>query len=156
MITFGTLSAQLYAADTIQFNTALFDLEDKKNIDIKQFSRAGYIMPGTYPLKVQVNKETLPEQRFSFYAPENDPEDSLVCITPEQVQQLGLTASSLKQITWWHNNECLDLSSLPGFQARGDLSDSTLYLSIPQAYLEYRTANWDRPLCGMKGFQGLF
>lgn len=41
MITFGSLSAQLYAADTIQFNTALFDLEDKKNIDIKQFSRAG-------------------------------------------------------------------------------------------------------------------
>ncbi len=58
-----SLSAQLYAADTIQFNTALFDLEDKKNIDVKQ-SRAGYIMPGIYPLKVQVNKETLPEQRF--------------------------------------------------------------------------------------------
>ncbi len=27
-------------------------------------------MPGIYPLKVHVNKETLPEQRFSFYAPE--------------------------------------------------------------------------------------
>ncbi|WP_432499469.1 outer membrane usher protein [Providencia hangzhouensis] len=154
MITFGSLSAQLYAADTIQFNTALFDLEDKKNIDVKQFSRAGYIMPGIYPLKVQVNKETLPEQRFSFYAPENAPEDSLVCITPEQVQQLGLTASSLKQITWWHNNECLDLRSLPGFQARGDLSDSTLYLSIPQAYLEYRTANWDPPSLWDEGISG--
>lgn len=32
MITFGSLSAQLYAADTIQFNTALFDLEDKKTL----------------------------------------------------------------------------------------------------------------------------
>lgn len=154
MFTFGALSAQLYASDTIQFNTELFDLEDKKNIDIKQFSRAGYIMPGTYPLKIQLNKETLPEQRFSFYAPNNDPEVSLVCITQEQVQLLGLTVDSLKKITWWHNNECLDLFSLPGFQARGDLSDSTVYLSIPQAYLEYRTANWDPPSLWDEGISG--
>ncbi|EKT53661.1 fimbrial biogenesis outer membrane usher protein [Providencia burhodogranariea DSM 19968] len=155
MIVFGSLPSQLHAADVMQFNTELFDLEDKKNIDIKQFSRAGYIMPGVYPLKVQLNNDTLPEQRFSFYAPDEDPEGSLVCISPEQVQQLGLTAGALKEISWWHNGECLNLSSLPGLQARGDLSDTTLHLSIPQAYLEYRTENWDPPSLWDEGISGI-
>lgn len=45
-------SSPLMAADVVQFNTELLDLNDKKNIDLGQFSRAGYIMPGNYPLKI--------------------------------------------------------------------------------------------------------
>ena len=36
-------------ADDIQFNTDLFDVEDRQNIDVSNFTHKGYIMPGRYP-----------------------------------------------------------------------------------------------------------
>ncbi|WP_455872425.1 FimD/PapC N-terminal domain-containing protein, partial [Serratia proteamaculans] len=44
-----------YAEDT-QFNTDVLDVKDRNNIDLDQFSRGGYIMPGDYSMKVRINK----------------------------------------------------------------------------------------------------
>ena len=52
---------------------------------------------------------------------------------------------ALKGLTWWRDGACLDLSSIPGMQARGDLGTSGLYLSVPQDQLEYTAPNWDPP-----------
>ncbi|EMI5491525.1 outer membrane usher protein [Providencia stuartii] len=133
------------AAETIQFNTDVLDLEDKSNIDLNQFARAGHIMPGTYSLTLKVNDETLPEIQVPFYVPENDPEGSVACLSPEYINQLALTSSSLKDLTWWHDGQCLNPESLPGMKIRGDLATSSLYVSIPQAYMEYTAPNWDPP-----------
>lgn len=121
------------------------DLEDKNNIDLKQFSRAGYIMPGTYSFTLKVNGEQLSEVSVPFYSPEDDPQASQACISTEIEEQLGLTSSAKKELTWWHDGECLALQSLPGMQVSGDLATSSLYVSIPQAYLEYTAPNWDPP-----------
>nr|ELR5114621.1 outer membrane usher protein [Providencia stuartii] len=139
------LSCPLWAADAIEFNTEVLDLEDKNNIDLNQFSRAGYIMPGTYSLTLKVNDETLPEISVPFYVPIDDPEGSVPCLSPEVVTQLGLTAAALNQVTYWHEGQCLAPESLPGMQLRGDLASSSLYVSLPQAYLEYTAPNWDPP-----------
>ncbi|MFM5466164.1 FimD/PapC N-terminal domain-containing protein [Aeromonas simiae] len=40
---FGTVKA-------VEFNIDLLDSIDRENIDLSQFSQAGYIMPGTYPV----------------------------------------------------------------------------------------------------------
>ncbi|MGJ3356073.1 FimD/PapC N-terminal domain-containing protein, partial [Providencia sp. Je.9.19] len=48
-------------------------------------------------------------------------------------------------LTWWHDGQCLNPESLPGMQIRGDLATSSLYVSIPQAYMEYTAPNWDPP-----------
>ncbi|MBS0861595.1 outer membrane usher protein [Providencia rettgeri] len=133
------------AADTIQFNTDVLDLEDKSNIDLDQFSRAGHIMPGTYRFSLKVNDESLPEVSVPFYAPEGEPQGSVACLSPEVVAQLGLTVAAQKQLTWWHDEQCLDAASVPGLQIRGDLATSTVYVSLPQAYLEYSSPNWDPP-----------
>ncbi|EKT60197.1 fimbria/pilus outer membrane usher protein, partial [Providencia sneebia] len=61
------------------------------------------------------------------------------------VEQLGLLPSIQKDIVWWHDGECLLVESVPGMQVRGDLATSSLYVSIPQAYLEYTAPNWDPP-----------
>ncbi|MEY0232641.1 outer membrane usher protein [Providencia manganoxydans] len=139
------LSCPLWAAEAIQFNTEVLDLEDKNNIDLNQFSRAGYIMPGTYSLALKVNDEQLPEISVPFYVPSDDPEGSVPCLPSEAVAQLGLTSSSLKDVTYWHDGQCLSPESLPGMQIRGDLATSSLYVSIPQAYIEYTAPNWDPP-----------
>ncbi|WP_336194236.1 outer membrane usher protein [Providencia stuartii] len=133
------------STEAIQFNTDVLDVEDKKNINLDHFSRAGYVMPGTYSLALKVNDDALPEVKIPFYVPDNDPQGSVPCLSPEITAQLGLTADSLKKLTWWHDDQCLNLESLPGMQVRGDLSTSSLYVSIPQAYMEYTAPNWDPP-----------
>lgn len=71
-LSLGNPIALVYAADVIQFNTDVLDINDRKNIDLSQFTRSGYIMPGVYTMVVHVNKNDLPEQPVTFMAPEND------------------------------------------------------------------------------------
>ncbi len=151
----GTPSMMVYAADDVQFNTDVLDVNDRKNIDLSQFSRGGYIMPGTYGMVVHINKNDLPEQPIPFYAPEDDPNGSRACVNKALVEQLGLKEGVLKDLAWWHQGECLDEGSLQGMEVRGDLSTSSLYLSIPQAFLEYIADNWDPPSRWDEGIPGL-
>lgn len=151
----GAPSTVVYAADDIQFNIDVLDVHDRKNIDLSQFSRGGYIMPGTYGMVVHVNKNDLSEQQVPFYSPEDDPNGSRACISQALVGQLGLKENTLKEITWWHQGECLDEASIPGMEVRGDLATSALYLSIPQAFLEYTAENWDPPSRWDEGIPGL-
>lgn len=138
-------SVSAIAAPAFEFNAEVLDLEDKTNIDLNQFSRAGYIMPGTYSFTLKVNDEQLPEVSVPFYVPANDPEGSDPCLSPDIVSQLGLLPSVQKDATYWHDGQCLWVDSVPGMQVRGDLATSSLYVSIPQAYLEYTAPNWDPP-----------
>lgn len=154
-LAWSTASTVAYAAEEIQFNTDVLDVHDRKNIDLSHFSRGGYIMPGIYGMSVHINKNDLPEQAISFYPPEGDPNDSRACVGKALVAQLGLKAGVAKDLRWWHQGECLDESSLKGMEVRGDLSTSTLYLNIPQAYLEYTADNWDPPSRWEEGLPGL-
>jgi outer membrane usher protein PapC len=143
------------AEDGIQFNTDILDVNDRKNIDLSQFSRSGYIMPGDYTMAIHLNNNELPEQSISFYPPQDDPQGSLACISPVLVEQLGLKPDAQKALSWWHDNQCLDIASLKGMEARGDLATAALYLSVPQAYLEYSSPDWDPPSRWDEGVPGL-
>lgn len=139
------LSIPAIAAQTFEFNTDVLDLEDKTNIDLNQFSRADYIMPGVYSFKLKVNDEQLPEISVPFYVPEDDPNGSVPCLSKDVVSQLGLLPKVQKETSFWHDGQCLFIDSVPGMQVRGDLATSSLYVSIPQAYLVYTAPNWDPP-----------
>lgn len=141
----GLFVPVVHATQAFEFNTDVLDLEDKTNIDLNHFSRVGYIMPGTYSFILKVNDEQLPEVSVPFYVPEEDPEGSIPCLSPEVVSQLGLLPSIQKDATYWHDEQCLLVESVPGMQVRGDLATSSLYVNIPQAYLEYIAPNWDPP-----------
>ncbi|WP_447881787.1 outer membrane usher protein [Serratia fonticola] len=151
----GTQMTVVYAADDIQFNTDVLDVNDRKNIDLSQFSRGGYIMPGTYGMVVHINKNDLPEQPIPFYAPKEEPNGSRACISKALANDLGFKEDVLKELTWWHDGECLDEGSVPGMEVRGDLATSALYLNIPQAFLEYSDENWDPPSRWDEGIPGL-
>lgn len=143
------------AADDIQFNTDVLDLNDRSNIDLSQFARGGYIMPGTYGMVVHINKNDLPEQQIPFYAPENDPKGSRACISQALAGQLGFKDGVMEKLTWWHQGECLETGSVQGMEARWDLATASLYLSIPQAFLDYMDENWDPPSRWDEGIPGL-
>ncbi|EPL9180879.1 outer membrane usher protein [Serratia marcescens] len=151
----GTPSTLVFAAEEIQFNTDVLDVNDRKNIDLSQFSRGGYIMPGTYDMVVHINKHELPDQKIAFITPPEDPNGSRACISKALVEQLGLKGDMAKGLAWWHEGECLDESSLQGMEVRGDLATSALYLSIPQAYLEYISDDWDPPSRWDEGIPGI-
>ncbi|WP_187321931.1 outer membrane usher protein [Serratia marcescens] len=142
-------------AEEIQFNTDVLDVNDRKNIDLSQFARGGFIMPGSYSMVVRLNKSDLPEQPVPFYAPDDDPNGSRACLSPALVEQLGLKDEMRGKLNWWHQGECLDEASLPGMEARGDLATSALYLSIPQAYLDYVSEDWDPPARWDEGIPGM-
>ncbi|NIA32170.1 outer membrane usher protein [Serratia marcescens] len=142
------------AAD-IEFNIDVLDVKDRANIDLGQFSRGNFIMPGDYLFAVHINKQTLPDQPVAYYPPDDDAKGSEACITPQLVDLLGLKENALQKLTWWHQNQCLDPRSLEGMEVRGDLGAAALYLSIPQAYLEYTAENWDPPSRWDNGIPGL-
>ncbi|CAI1194449.1 outer membrane usher protein [Serratia liquefaciens] len=148
-------STSLYAAEEIQFNMDVLDVNDRKNIDLSQFSRRDYIMPGTYNMAVHINKNELPEESIAFHAPEDDPKGSMACLSPELVSHLGLKPATTKTLTWWHEKACLNINSLKGMEVRADLATSALYLNIPQAYLEYSSPDWDPPSRWDEGIPGL-
>ncbi|HCJ6522341.1 TPA: outer membrane usher protein [Enterobacter cloacae] len=143
------------SAEEVQFNTDVLDVKDRDNIDLGQFSRGSYIMPGDYMMLIRINKQELPEQSVIFYQAENDANDSAACISPAMVEQFGLKPDMKEKLTWWHQGECLTLDSLPGTSARADLGSASLTVSLPQAYLEYAADNWDPPSRWDEGVPGL-
>ncbi len=143
------------AAESIQFNTDVLDVKDRSSVDLSEFSQAGYIMPGKYRMVVRINKNELPEQSVLFLPPDGNPKGSVPCVTQDIVEKLGLKAEALRNVTYWHQGQCLNLDSLKGTEARGDLGSGSLYLSVPQAYLEYTAENWDPPSRWDNGIAGV-
>lgn len=148
------LAFSSYASD-VQFNTDVLDVKDRANIDLGQFSRGGHIMPGEYMMAIHVNKQELPEQPVVFYAASNEEQNSEACISQDIVKQLGLKPDALLKVTWVREGRCLAMTQFPGMAVRGDLGASTLYISVPQAYLEYTVEDWDPPSRWDNGIPGL-
>lgn len=135
------------AVDSIDFNTDVLDVKDQKNIDLKEFSRAGYVMPGEYTLAVHVNEANLQEENITFLKNRSNPELSEACLPRSLVERFGFTDTVLQHLEWWHEGQCLntDSDSVKGMTATAELASSTLLITIPQAYLEYSSPTWDPP-----------
>lgn len=127
----------------VEFNLDILDAEDRENIDLSRFSQAGYFMPGTYTLNMRLNEHGISDQDVSFVERIRDGKATVeACLTPEQVDLLGLREDAIKKITWLDNGRCADFSALDGIVMRGDLSESSLHMAVPQAWLEYQDASW--------------
>lgn len=148
-------ATRTWADDEIQFNTDVLDTQDKSNIDLSHFSRRGYVMPGEYTFSIMVNKDILREEQIVVYPDGESGQDSLICLTPEQISRFNMKASVIDDLRWLRDGQCLDKSSLEGLEMRVDLAKDTLYLSIPQAWLEFTAPNWDPPSRWDDGIAGM-
>nr|WP_314264847.1 outer membrane usher protein [uncultured Moellerella sp.] len=151
---YGSITPRLWA-NNVEFNMDVLDVEDRKNIDLDQFSQAGRMMPGRYSLTVKINQQALGEQSVVFYEDPDSETGSQACLSPEVVEQIGLTSAALKQLTWARDGQCLLPSSLPGLTVTGDLASSSLLVNVPQAYLEYSSPDWDPPARWDNGLSAL-
>ncbi|CAK9883931.1 MAG: Outer membrane usher protein PapC [Candidatus Erwinia impunctatus] len=146
-----------FPAWSVEFNTDILDAEDKSNIDLSRFSQAGYIMPGTYSFTVKLNEKTITEQDIDFKETHPDQSSEVVvraCFSPAQIDLLGLKEQALKKISFDNQEHCADLSALQGVVLRGDMSKSTLFITIPQVWLEYNSPNWLPPARWEDGIPG--
>ena len=144
------------ADDTIQFDGRFLDLKGNTKIDLGRFSQKGYVEPGKYNLRVHVNNQPLPDDYdIYWYATENDPNKSYACLSPELVAQFGLKEDIAKNLQWIRDGQCLNTALLAGTEISGDLGQSALLVSVPQAYLEYTDSEWDPPSRWDDGIPGL-
>ncbi len=103
----GLIISMLYSsmltttfARVIEFNTDVLDVEDRNNIDLEQFNRIGFIMPGTYNLKININGHSLSEMSVIFNESETSDSGSVACLSPDIVERLGLTKEALNKALW--------------------------------------------------------
>ncbi|MGR7394195.1 fimbria/pilus outer membrane usher protein [Klebsiella aerogenes] len=146
-------------AQAVEFNTDILDASDRNNIDLSRFSQTNYIMPGTYTFVLRLNNHEIEEQQVKFIEYKSDADASNVstraCLTPKQVALLGFKEAAHRKVTFDRAESCADFSALEGVHLRGDLSSSTLFISIPQAWLEYQDSNWLPPSRWEEGINGV-
>ncbi|KKW49526.1 fimbria/pilus outer membrane usher protein [Pantoea stewartii] len=152
------LSGYIFPAFSVEFNMDILDAEDRNNIDLSHFSEAGYIMPGKYLLTLKINGSTVGDQEISFKeAAFQGDEKSLIraCLSREQVAMLGLRPDALAKIIFNDEGTCANFDGLDGVILKGDLSQSTLDVSVPQAWMEYQDATWLPPSRWENGIPGV-
>ncbi|EPR6208141.1 fimbria/pilus outer membrane usher protein [Escherichia coli] len=150
------------SSHAIEFNTDILNTTDGEDIDISRFSRPGYIMPGQYQMEIKVNDQNISPSAFQieFLEPaflNSDDEKPLPqpCLTPEIVNQMGLTEASQEKVTYWNNGQCADFRLLSGVEIRPNPAEEMLYINMPQAWLEYSDASWLPPSRWDNGIPGL-
>lgn len=149
----SSCSTYIYA-DDLQFNTDLLDLTDKKNIELGLFSKPGFIMPGSYLFKVNLNNQYLTEKKIEFKKSNNDENLTEACLTRDIVHKFALTKEIQKKLQWDHETDCLIIESIEGLTVKSDLPKAIASIDIPQAYLEYRSDNWDPYTLWDEGING--
>ncbi|WP_058914023.1 fimbria/pilus outer membrane usher protein [Entomohabitans teleogrylli] len=140
-----------------EFNTDLLDAEDKNNLDLSRFSTAGYVMPGSYTLSLLLNNKSVTNQEITVRASNDQNNENAIdiCLTKEQTGLLGLKDSALAKVIFDANGQCADFSALEGLTLRVDLTSTSLYISVPQIWLEYQDASWLPPSRWEDGLAGV-
>ncbi|EKT60250.1 fimbria/pilus outer membrane usher protein [Providencia burhodogranariea] len=142
-----------------EFNTDVLDAEDMQNVDMSQFSVAGYVPPGHYVLTVFVNGQRLGAPRDITIFDQNAQQQAdaqATCIPANLLDLIGLKDSAKQKVTTSHDGQCLDLSALTGVQTTVELSTLSLKITIPQLWMEYRDPNWTPPALWEEGVNGAF
>lgn len=148
----ASLSAPLYA---IEFNTDMIDAEDRQNIDLSQFEKKGYIPVGTYLVRVQINKNTLPKAYSLEWIEADNESGSQLCLTKDHLTEFGFADSFVEPLQTLNQQGCLNLSHKPELIIRLDKANMVLTLTVPQAWMKYQAKNWTPPEYWDDGIAGL-
>ncbi len=158
MVLFAISHVNLAIANQgVEFNTDILDLQDRQNISLSEFSRAGYIMPRTYPFYISLNGNVLSTiYDIEYMAVNGDDTVTVPCLTPELIEHIALRSEWQRKVNYTNDGQCLNVESIPGMTVSGSLAKETIAITVPQAYLEYTAANWDPPSRWEDGVAGLF
>ncbi|HBH7068348.1 TPA: fimbrial biogenesis outer membrane usher protein [Enterobacter cloacae] len=156
-----SLSATLYSAlfvmpvSAVEFNTDMIDVEDRSNIDVSQFEKKGHIAPGSYLVRIQVNKNTLPQSAtMEWIATENE-SGSQICVNAGQLSAFGLSTDFISRLHYSQDGRCLDLSVVPELGFSLNKGTMVLSVTVPQAWMKYQAQNWTPPEFWDEGIAGV-
>lgn len=156
-----SLSATLYSVmlalpvSAVEFNTDMIDVEDRSNIDISQFEKKGYITPGHYLVRIQVNKNILPQPATMEWIATDNESGSLVCVNAKQLTLFGLNTDFISQLPYLPGGKCLDLSTRPELVFTLNKGTMVLSVTVPQAWMKYQAQNWTPPEFWDDGIAGV-
>lgn len=142
----------VFAADDIEFNVDVLDVEDRSNLDLTPFAQAGYIMPGEYLLNLKINGQIVTTENVTYRSIDGTslPEAKL----DKSIVSLFALKDEYKKRLIWTEDGGLNVDSLPGIVSKTDLGSSTLSITVPQIYLEYTSSDWDPPARWDEGITG--
>ncbi|MCD5362060.1 MULTISPECIES: fimbria/pilus outer membrane usher protein [Chromobacterium] len=127
-------------AYAVEFNDAFLQLEPNSSVNLEQFEKAGYIVPGRYIVDIYLNQRFLQQLELNFRA-EGQEGDVRPCLPPELIRLLGLRPG----IVWPQEAECVDLPAISAAKVRYSKSSGRLDISVPQAELAYRDDDYAPP-----------
>ncbi|MFV0265365.1 MAG: fimbria/pilus outer membrane usher protein [Kluyvera sp.] len=145
-------SLPLYA---VEFNVDMIDAEDRQNVDLTQFETKGYISPGTYQVRVKVNKNTLSRVFNMTWVETKAESPSQLCLTKDLLSQFGFTNEFILSELSPNTDGCLDLTQKPELIVQLDKNTMLLTLSVPQAWMKYQAKNWTPPEFWDEGILGM-
>ncbi|HBM9260666.1 TPA: fimbrial biogenesis outer membrane usher protein [Citrobacter freundii] len=129
----------------VEFNTGMIDAEDKENIDLSQFEKKGFIPPGQYITRVEINKKKLPNVwSFEWIKADNE-SGSQICLTKDDLMSFGFADEFIQSLRSINERGCLDLASKPELIVRLDKGDMVVTIIAPQAWMKYQATNWTPP-----------
>ncbi|EOF4703812.1 MAG: fimbrial biogenesis outer membrane usher protein [Klebsiella huaxiensis] len=146
------LSEPLYA---VEFNTDMIDAEDRKNIDLSQFEKKGYIPAGSYLVRIKINKNSLPRAYDMEWIKADNESGSQLCLTKEHLTEFGFADSFITPLQPIDPKGCLDLSHKSELVVRLNKANMELVLTVPQAWMKYQAKNWTPPEFWDDGIAGL-
>lgn len=152
------LSFTACTAYSSEFNTDVLDTEDLQQVDISQFSVAGYVPPGNYALTIFVNGQRLgAPQDIRIFEQSASEQTSLqtTCLPVGLLDLIGLKESAKEKVGLSHDDQCLDLSALTGMQLKVELATLSLKITIPQFWLEYQDPSWVPAALWEEGINGV-
>lgn len=135
----------------VEFNINAIDKDQRGNIDISQFKEKTGVTPGRYFVTVSVNNILLANGWQLTWHKAGDA--TAVCIPSDLVDTFGLDDKIRSTLP--EKEGCVDFSGLPEVRFDFIQATQTLEVTIPQAWLQYRSTNWMPPATWDSGISGV-
>ncbi|MQR02498.1 fimbria/pilus outer membrane usher protein [Glaciimonas sp. GS1] len=137
-----------------EFNTNFLNIDGDSDVNLEQFARADYTVPGKYLLDVAMNRQFFAQQSIEFKV-DPETENSYPCLSEDLVAKFGLKPKVLEQLPRTDDRACVRLDSIPNVTIKYVKSTARLVISIPQASFEYDDPNYIPPSGWSDGVDGL-
>lgn len=150
IIIFASLLISRNAFST-EFNIDAIDKDQRGDVDLSLFKDKAAVVPGRYFVTVAINDTVLANGwQLTWQEHENSVD---VCIPADLADTFGLQDKIRSSLA--EKDGCVDFHTLPDIKFTFEQATQTLKVTIPQAWLQYRSANWMPPATWDNGVPGV-
>lgn len=134
-----------------EFNINAIDKDQRGSVDLSLFKDRIAVTPGNYFVTVSLNDTPLANGWQLRWREINH--QVQVCIPPELADTFALQDAVRRTLS--EKAGCIDFSSRPDITFNFEQVSQTLKVTIPQAWLQYRAADWMPPSTWDNGVPGV-